>query len=245
MPSAKHVQAAMKATPAEAGNRLRAWRESKGLSATTLAEQLGLAQSSVWRLEAGRTAFTEGVLMKLAKMGVSLDWLLVGRGELPGVTVPPILPIHAMAAQDGEFVEVPFYTEPPSVPYLGPQANAGGMVRVPASMVPHPDRAFLWVVRADDMSPIIQPGFTVCVCANEKCWLGDDLKLDQSIVAIMTKEGPRLRWCESTKAAWVFSGEKEGVEIITAPRSLPPPIVSIVLFWIGQQVLPTPHKPSA
>jgi len=119
------------------------------------------------------------------------------------------------------------------------QAAPARMVTLPRSMVRHPKGVGLWVVRYDDMTPVIQPGFTICVCMDTSCWEKNPSDFDGSIVTIMTADGPRLRWLETTRSSWVFSAEKEGLEVVAFPRSKPAPILNVVLFWLGHQ--PVPH----
>lgn len=62
----------------EAGNRLRVWRESVGLSREALAEKIGVSPRSLQEHEKGTTTPKGAPLRRLAAMGCDLTWLLTG-----------------------------------------------------------------------------------------------------------------------------------------------------------------------
>jgi transcriptional regulator with XRE-family HTH domain len=64
--------------------RLKRAREMAGLSARALSSLAGLTPSHVSLIEAGQPGIESKTAMKLAGvLGVSLDWLLTGKGEPP------------------------------------------------------------------------------------------------------------------------------------------------------------------
>ena len=69
-------------------DRLRAVRDLRGLSQYRLAKESGVAQATIWRLEAGKQSgeyLSFGVVIKLAKtLQVPLDYLAGLLDELPG-----------------------------------------------------------------------------------------------------------------------------------------------------------------
>lgn len=67
----------------EVGLRLKKLREILDLSQGKLARILGVSQSAVSKWEAGERDIPTAVLLKLKQqLGVNLDWLLSGEGEI-------------------------------------------------------------------------------------------------------------------------------------------------------------------
>ena len=67
----------------EVGLRLKKLREILDLSQGKLARILGVSQSAVSKWEAGERDIPTAVLLKLKQqLGVNLDWLLSGEGEM-------------------------------------------------------------------------------------------------------------------------------------------------------------------
>ena len=52
------------------GSELRAWREKRGLSQSSLARMLGVDHNNVWRWESGRHKVLPGRLMDLVLAGL-------------------------------------------------------------------------------------------------------------------------------------------------------------------------------
>lgn len=67
------------------GDRLKALRETEGLSQEDLADQLGISEPQIWRYEKGESAPRADVLTKIATFfDVSADYIL-GLSDTPGV----------------------------------------------------------------------------------------------------------------------------------------------------------------
>lgn len=70
--------------PSEIGRRLTQARRAAGLSPRQLADQLGVTESTVAGWEAGDRSPRGNRVSKLAGiLGVSLSWILIGRGVEP------------------------------------------------------------------------------------------------------------------------------------------------------------------
>jgi transcriptional regulator with XRE-family HTH domain len=68
----------------ELGQRLRLARSARGLSLEGLSAIVGISAHTVWRYEHGRIAASAETLLAIAiTCGVSVDWLLTGRGRGP------------------------------------------------------------------------------------------------------------------------------------------------------------------
>ncbi|WP_082716460.1 helix-turn-helix domain-containing protein [Burkholderia sp. BDU5] len=66
----------------EIGERLRAYREHSRLSQDRLAELVGGTKRGIQDNEAGRTAPNSKLLTGLAQNGLSINWLLTGKGPM-------------------------------------------------------------------------------------------------------------------------------------------------------------------
>lgn len=65
------------------GDRFRAIRKHFDLNATQMGQRVGLGGRSSWeRYERGENVPNGDILLHLAEMGVSADWLLTGNGEM-------------------------------------------------------------------------------------------------------------------------------------------------------------------
>lgn len=73
--------------PSEAGTRLRAWRESVGLSREALAKEVGIAVGTIRNHETGVSGPKSEHLQKLAMLGCDVGWLLTGR-QSEGLKTP-------------------------------------------------------------------------------------------------------------------------------------------------------------
>lgn len=79
--------AGMKTTLAERLNRAMTLRDN--MTQAALAEASGVAQPTIWRLTKGK-AKTSGKLVDIANaLGVNVDWLANGVGEMEGVSPAP------------------------------------------------------------------------------------------------------------------------------------------------------------
>ena len=66
------------------GSRVRAFRDSQGLTASQLAEKLGCSKHTIRNVENGQSGFSQEILTTLAGIGLNLNWLLTGSGPGPG-----------------------------------------------------------------------------------------------------------------------------------------------------------------
>lgn len=70
--------------------RLVSARKAAGLTQAQLAQQANLSQSTVAQIESGRNAGTKFASLLAKPLGVTIEWLLTGRGE----------PLHKNAAEE-------------------------------------------------------------------------------------------------------------------------------------------------
>jgi phage repressor protein C with HTH and peptisase S24 domain len=63
-------------------DRLKKVRESSGRTQKDLAVELGLSVTAIQGYESGRQVPGGNVLESLAKMGININWLLIGEGEM-------------------------------------------------------------------------------------------------------------------------------------------------------------------
>lgn len=64
------------------GERLKFWRKKQGLSGAALGARLGVSQASVASWETSARQIMPDNLVALYYMGLNLNWLLVGEGEM-------------------------------------------------------------------------------------------------------------------------------------------------------------------
>lgn len=76
--------------------RLKAWRQSLGLTQAQFAERLGLHLSVLKKYEAGANTPGGDALTAVAETGCNINWLLTGKGEMRDVD-------REKALQDGAF----------------------------------------------------------------------------------------------------------------------------------------------
>ena len=73
----------------EVGRRVRSAREAAGINGAELARRTGLRPDQVSRYEHGHIMPGHAALSSIAlATGVTVDWLLMGRGEGPGASAP-------------------------------------------------------------------------------------------------------------------------------------------------------------
>lgn len=65
-----------------AASRLKQIRRIRGLSQQSFAQQLGVAVRSYRAYELGERALSEVAIASLASLGINIDWLLNGKGEM-------------------------------------------------------------------------------------------------------------------------------------------------------------------
>jgi len=82
--------------------RLKAWRQSLGLTQAQLAERLGLHLSVLKKYEAGANTPGGDALTAVAETGCNINWLLTGKGEMRDVDRDKALPDGAFRVIEGE-----------------------------------------------------------------------------------------------------------------------------------------------
>jgi transcriptional regulator with XRE-family HTH domain len=82
----------------EYGTRVRDARRIAGLSQGELAEKIGFRQSAIGNIEAGRNGFSGSVIKIANALGVSVNWLATGEGQMQ----PPAGSHDAMRAAPSE-----------------------------------------------------------------------------------------------------------------------------------------------
>ncbi|MEQ9143806.1 MAG: helix-turn-helix transcriptional regulator [Parvibaculaceae bacterium] len=81
------------------GERLRAVRQSMGLSASKMAGMWGLERKTWERYEHGDGAPKANVLIGLARMGINEVWLLTGMGDMDAAAGPRTAEVEPAAAR--------------------------------------------------------------------------------------------------------------------------------------------------
>jgi transcriptional regulator with XRE-family HTH domain len=66
------------------GYRLVMVREKLGLTQREMADRLNLALGTYGRSEAGRRAIDDGEMAEIGSMGIDLNWLILGHGDIDG-----------------------------------------------------------------------------------------------------------------------------------------------------------------
>ena len=66
------------------GQRLVTVREKLGLTQREMADHLGLALGTYGRSEAGKRAIDDGEMAEIGSMGINLNWLILGHGDING-----------------------------------------------------------------------------------------------------------------------------------------------------------------
>ena len=146
------------------GGRLRAFRNERGLSGTTLAETLGCTKSTISYWEAGRTTLPWTTCLALeAAHGVSAHWLSAGEGSMwlvpgrrktrgtKGLHSIPFLEGQLGFRPDGS-VQAPH----PETPGLGFPPSL--LQEISGEPLPGPEDLYLWRVQDSEMAPLLPEG---------------------------------------------------------------------------------------
>ncbi len=81
---------------------LKIYRKKLGLTQFQLAEQLGLMQTKLSKLESGDAELRIQELKKLKKHGLNIDWLITGKGEMLASSTTPTIPLYNIKASADE-----------------------------------------------------------------------------------------------------------------------------------------------
>ena len=63
-------------------DRFAEYRRHIGLDKQTFAKELGVAKAVVYAIEAGKREVSRGLILRIAELGVDMNWLLTGEGEM-------------------------------------------------------------------------------------------------------------------------------------------------------------------
>lgn len=67
----------------EAGERVREFRKSLGMTLEKFSERVGVSKAAISNIERGERALTEQMITSISReFGVSKDWLRTGEGEM-------------------------------------------------------------------------------------------------------------------------------------------------------------------
>lgn len=152
-------------------DRLNAAMKESGHTQASLAEAVGMAQPSVWKLTQGITKNTRKLYEIARVLGVSPDWLSTGEGgmrDAPQIRMPreervaqtdsyrvDVLDVQASAG-DGYLVSTEFVETIRAIEYTNEQAKA--------LFGPRPaDTVKVITVRGDSMEGTIEPGDQIFV----------------------------------------------------------------------------------
>lgn len=64
------------------GKRLQQWRKNHNMKASVLALQIGVSQATISNFECGKSRISSEALANLHTVGVNIDWLLCGEGDM-------------------------------------------------------------------------------------------------------------------------------------------------------------------
>lgn len=64
------------------GERLQLWRNNHHMKVSELAMRIGVSQATIYNFESGKTRVNSDVLEHLHIVGVNIDWLLCGEGDM-------------------------------------------------------------------------------------------------------------------------------------------------------------------
>lgn len=188
----------------EIASRLKAARETIGITQVDAAERLGLKQPYLNRYEAGVVEPPLGAVIRLAKIySVSIDWLLTGKKPAPRDYTPPELVIQSVPrfrrfADEFAFDQyIPVRLLRDAVAAGAPaevnEEDVDGWALIYASrdwMPNDPENYTCVRVRGLSMSPILKNGDIVAIDHSQK---SPDL-LDGKIVAFRVDEGVTIKW---------------------------------------------------
>lgn len=83
----------------DVGQRLRAWRQARSLNQVTAASLLETDVSVFRKYELGKNAPGAKFLAKLSELGVNLNWLLLGEGDM--LFTPPDPLVERLISEPG------------------------------------------------------------------------------------------------------------------------------------------------
>jgi repressor LexA len=139
------------------GQRIREARKARSLNQQELSDMLKIHRNSLVRYERGERSVDVELLVRIAKvLGISLQWLLTGEGEMqatPDVPESEKLPVRFIPVLGQVPAGFPRYTPEVVLEYLP----------VPSTTAKHP-QTFALIVQGDSMEPRLSQGDRVIVC---------------------------------------------------------------------------------
>ena len=181
----------------EVGSRLLTLRKQMKLTQVQFAKEIGITQNVYTRYETGKLDLPDHLKSKLHQIGVNLNWLLTGKGQMFQELVPMDasilsdtirLPISAEIAA-GEPCEV-ILDEPL------------GWLDIPKQLLHFPPPYFMFRVKGRSMEPHILNG-DIVICSRD--WRGQ--MLHGKILAFRTPDGitlKRLALDDKHRVTWLM-----------------------------------------
>jgi HTH-type transcriptional regulator, cell division transcriptional repressor len=76
--------------------RLRQAREALGITQKEMAKKTGVVTSAYGHIESSEgAAFSSKLMLVIAELGISINWIITGKGEMFLTTAPPIPAIES------------------------------------------------------------------------------------------------------------------------------------------------------
>ncbi|SFB88303.1 Phage repressor protein C, contains Cro/C1-type HTH and peptisase s24 domains [Brevinema andersonii] len=166
------------------GKRLRQARKEKGITQVKLCEILDIPQSNLARYENDRGHLTYEKLDKISKIGINIEWLITGKGEMfrsggeTGVTVTNNN-TELAKTEKKDVVKIPLLDVKASagLGLINYQEEIKDYIGIPIRFLGGylPKSVALLFASGDSMEPVIQSGDLLLVSPNDKELISDSI----------------------------------------------------------------------
>lgn len=233
------------------GIRIQKIRKSKGLTQKAFAKPLKISQNYLSQIESGQRGPSIELLCSIkSRYGISLDWLLTGKGQSPFAEAKENLPISVpelkiIALDEArkrfekndrveDFVPVPLLSDRAAAgqPAYIDESDIEGYAVIYRSWVRNEKMHTAVRIRGDSMGPLLMDGYIVGIDHTQT----DPNKLNNKIVAARYEDGVTIKYFCHDKHCWIlYSSNRHYPPIHIRKQDGPSPVIGKVVWWWGMQ----------